>query len=205
MSVYSSKLHRKVYEQHFGPIPKEADGRSYEIHHIDGNPENNNIANLQAVTLQEHYDIHYSQGDYGACFKMAEKLSLTPQEISDISRKTQLKRLAAGTHNWQNSETQAAAGRRSAIKLFANRTHNFIKNKDKIADLQRQRVKDGSHNLLGPATNLKRINEGTHNFVGSNSPSQVIWECPCCHKVGKGKGNYTKYHGDSCKFKKERI
>jgi hypothetical protein len=58
MSIY-----RKIYEQNFGPIPKEPNGRTYEIHHIDGNHNNNDPTNLSAMTIQEHYDIHYSQGD----------------------------------------------------------------------------------------------------------------------------------------------
>ena len=188
MSVYSSKLHRKVYEQHFGPIPKESDGRSYEIHHIDGNPENNDITNLISVTLKEHYDIHYSQGDWGACFKMAEKLNLSQQEIADVSRKTQLKRLAEGTHNWLDSERQAEAGRKSFKITYANGTHNFIKHKEQRIKNMRERLVNGTHNLLGP-----------------DSSSQVFWTCECCGKSGKGKGNYTRFHGKSCKQMKETI
>lgn len=40
-------IYRKIYENHFGPIPKDKDGRSYEIHHIDGNRKNNEISNLK--------------------------------------------------------------------------------------------------------------------------------------------------------------
>ena len=50
--------HRKIYERYNGSIP---DG--YEIHHIDGNHKNNDPKNLKAVTMQEHYNIHYQQGD----------------------------------------------------------------------------------------------------------------------------------------------
>ena len=191
MSVYNpykGKPHRKIYEQHYGAIPREADGRSYEIHHIDGNPENNDISNLVAVTLQEHYNIHYAQGDYGACFKMAKKLKLSPQEIAEISRKTQLKRLAEGTHNWQNSEVQAKAGRRSVAITLANGTHNFIKHKEKRVANMKARVANGTHNLQGP-----------------NSSSQVIWTCECCGKAGKGQGNYTRFHGKACRYPKETI
>ena len=65
MSIYQqnrtpSRIYRKIYEDHYGPIPKEENGRSYEIHHLDGNSNNNDPKNLIAVTLQEHYNIHYS-------------------------------------------------------------------------------------------------------------------------------------------------
>ena len=47
MNIYSETNYRKIYEQHYGPIPKDTDGRSYEIHHIDGNHNNNDINNLR--------------------------------------------------------------------------------------------------------------------------------------------------------------
>ena len=53
MNIYknrtSAKVYRKIYEENFGPIPKEPNGRSYEIHHIDGNHSNNDPSNLIAV------------------------------------------------------------------------------------------------------------------------------------------------------------
>jgi len=67
MRIYSHKFYRKIYEQHHGPIPVESDGRTYEIHHIDGDHNNNDPGNLKAVTVKEHYNIHYAQGDYNAC------------------------------------------------------------------------------------------------------------------------------------------
>lgn len=61
MTIYSSTNYRKIYEQHYGPIPKDSDGRTYEIHHIDGDHSNNDPSNLKCVSIQEHYDIHHSQ------------------------------------------------------------------------------------------------------------------------------------------------
>jgi hypothetical protein len=58
-----SRLYRRIYEQVYGPIPVDADGRSFEIHHIDGNRSNNDISNLVALSIQEHYDVHWQQGD----------------------------------------------------------------------------------------------------------------------------------------------
>lgn len=46
-------LHRYVWEQHNGEIPK-----GYEIHHVDFNTLNNDIENLQMVTIKEHKEIH---------------------------------------------------------------------------------------------------------------------------------------------------
>jgi hypothetical protein len=65
---------RKVWKSFFGIIPKDETGRSYEIHHIDGDYNNNDINNLKAVSLQEHYNIHFKQGDLAACHRMATRL-----------------------------------------------------------------------------------------------------------------------------------
>jgi len=46
-------LHRYIWEKYNGKIP---DG--YYIHHKDLNRENNDISNLQMVTLAEHNTIH---------------------------------------------------------------------------------------------------------------------------------------------------
>jgi N-acetylglutamate synthase/N-acetylornithine aminotransferase len=68
MCIYCNTTnYRKIYENHHGPILKDEEGRTYEIHHIDGDHSNNDPVNLTALTLQEHYNIHYSQGDYYAC------------------------------------------------------------------------------------------------------------------------------------------
>jgi len=63
--------HRKLWIKTFGKIPKDINGRSLEIHHIDGKPDNNEISNLKLVTIEEHFNIHESQGDYGACALIA--------------------------------------------------------------------------------------------------------------------------------------
>lgn len=39
----SMSIYRRLYEQAHGPIPKDKQGRSYEIHHIDGNRKNNPV------------------------------------------------------------------------------------------------------------------------------------------------------------------
>ena len=47
-------LHRKVWEFYNGPIPE-----GYEVHHIDGDTDNNDIENLALLTESEHYAKHY--------------------------------------------------------------------------------------------------------------------------------------------------
>jgi hypothetical protein len=102
MRIYSHKFYRKIYEQHHGPIPVESDGRTYEIHHIDGDHNNNDPVNLKAVTVKEHYNIHYAQGDYNACVLMSFRMNLTPVELSEIRSKAAHQRVSNGTHPWKD-------------------------------------------------------------------------------------------------------
>jgi hypothetical protein len=66
--------YRKIWVEAYGEIPLDENGQSYEIHHIDGNRKNNSINNLMCVSLQEHFDIHYKQGDFGAASLIADRM-----------------------------------------------------------------------------------------------------------------------------------
>jgi hypothetical protein len=48
--------YRKIYENHYGKIPK-----GYHIHHIDGNPFNNHISNLECISAEDHAKIHKNE------------------------------------------------------------------------------------------------------------------------------------------------
>lgn len=78
--------YRKLWEEAFGPIPKEVDGRSYEIHHIDGDNTNNVLSNLQCVTAREHYEIHKRQGDLRAAWIIKQRLKLSVEELENLRR-----------------------------------------------------------------------------------------------------------------------
>jgi hypothetical protein len=78
--------YRKIWEQNFGNIPKDEFGRTYEIHHLDGNNNNNDINNLLCVSIKEHYNIHYEKGDFGACVMIAKRMNLPANYISNIQK-----------------------------------------------------------------------------------------------------------------------
>jgi hypothetical protein len=158
-----TKYYRKIYENHIGPIPYENNGRVYEIHHIDGNHKNNDPINLKAVTLQEHYNIHYAQGDYGACYyMMIERMDKSPAEISIIASKNAKARIKAGTHNF--------LGKNNPVYRQLQKGHHF-----EGGQIQRDNIK-----------------AGTHNFVNDN-PSRRTWTCEVCGKNGVGLGNKSKH------------
>jgi hypothetical protein len=53
--------YRKLWENVYGKIPKDYLGRTFDIHHIDGNRKNNSIENLICLSLEDHYKIHLNQ------------------------------------------------------------------------------------------------------------------------------------------------
>lgn len=138
--------YRKIYEQYHGKIPKDSNGRSYQIHHIDGNRNNNDISNLQCVSIQEHYDIHYKQQDWGACYLIGRKMKMSVEELSELARKQQHDRIKKGMHN--------LLGKNNPVyERLTNGTHNFLGGE------------------ISRKSNTERINNGTHNFLGKNNPS----------------------------------
>ena len=192
-------IYRKMYEQHFGPIPKDEDGRSYEIHHIDGNNSNNDIQNLKCVTIKEHYDIHYAQEDWAACLLISLRMNVSPELKSELSRKTSLyyvnKRVNEGTHHFLGGEIQ----RNVQNKRVKSGEHHWLS-----GELQREhqlrRSKEGTHQFLGGEiqrrNNLRRVAEGKHNFQDSEATrartyrqiangkhaSQLMKTCEHCQK-----------------------
>ena len=55
-SRHDVRLHRAVWEYYNGPIPE-----GYDVHHKDGNAENNDISNLEVISTTEHAKLHAEQ------------------------------------------------------------------------------------------------------------------------------------------------
>lgn len=127
-------IYRQIYEHHFGPIPK-----GYHIHHKDGNKANNDINNLQCVTAQEHYDIHKSQGDYGACWAMVVTghISISPEERSLLVRQQQNELVKQGKHPWLTREDGTSVS-------FDRKDHNS----KIVSKTQKKLVEAGKHHFL---------------------------------------------------------
>jgi len=214
MSTYQRINYRKIYEDHYGPIPTDSSGRTYEIHHIDGNHHNNDPINLVALTIQEHYNIHYAQGDFGACARIFSRMDKTSEEISSEASKLQKLLVEQGKHQFQNKEFIEKYVKPTNYRRVANGIHNLQKRLDgtsqasdqhaagkgssdpvvqeKIRQAALQQLKNGKCSFAGSHSNLKRVAAGTH-------PSQIKKTCPHCSKTCDT-ANYAKWHGDKCKL-----
>jgi hypothetical protein len=207
-TIYAKKRivnYRKIYEEHYGPIPYDETGRRYEIHHIDGNHENNHITNLKCVTAQEHYDIHYSQNDWAACILISRSLLISAEEKSKMAKLAAKKRIEDGTHNFLNKDSNE-----NRVKLG---THNFLGG-EVGGRTSRKRVAEGTHVFLGGEVQRKQILDGKNKLVGGKLQresakklieegkhhSQKKYVCEHCSAEILGNSFY-RYHGDKCKFK----
>lgn len=203
------KCYRKLWESVYGPIPKDENGRSYEIHHIDGNHSNNSLDNLKLVTIEEHYDIHFQQKDYGACWSIATRMNI-PVEVSKkmqsvLSKQLAKERIDAGTHNFSSELSKATQERR-----IKEGTHNFQGKQGSLNAIQRNKklVELGKHPWAGEKGSehnskvaKERVKSGTHNFQLQPSPSLTIITCPHCNKAGSMPA-MLRWHFDKCKERK---
>lgn len=190
MSIY-----RRIYEQHFGPIPK-----GYHIHHRDGNRSNNHIENLQCVSAEEHYNIHYSQKDYGACWAMHRTghLKLTDEERSDLVKKQMedptMKKIVSDTMKeknkilWANNEFREMQSIKCKYRFKNLWSDSEYKNKvsAKISASWCEERKE------------KQAKEMSKKVLEYN---KVELTCPHCGKIGKGIGIMNRWHFDNCKKK----
>lgn len=93
-------LHRKIYEDNFGPIPT-----GYHIHHIDGNTENNSPDNLQALPARVHASKYIK--------------SLTPEELDEYKKKLSNAQLARKKYKYvcENCKKEFGSTRRGNVRF----------------------------------------------------------------------------------------
>jgi hypothetical protein len=176
MSIYKKTNHRQIYESCHGPIPKDEDGRTFEIHHIDGDPLNNSIENLIALSIQDHYDIHYKQEDWIACFRIAKRMKISPQEKSELARKANSIRIINGTHNFQNAEWSSTNATKANKSRVASGTHNLLKANRSHYNLRKPNTKiyTFGNNKTGEQVNMTHYDFIRTYSLNSGNVSSMI-------------------------------
>lgn len=134
----SSGNHRIIYQQHFGHIPLDHSGRTYDIHHWDGNHKNNDPSNLIAVPIGIHFMIHYIKGELGACHAIALRMKHSSKLISEIMKVENKRRVTNGTHHFLGSKNPQH-------KMVLEGIHPFLGNKFKRTNNNLIRLKNGNH------------------------------------------------------------
>jgi len=201
---------------HYGPIPIDENGITYDIHHIDGNRKNNHILNLVALSLKEHYKIHYDKGEFLA----ARAISLRMKGMSKLPKKERLelnKKISESLKNHQRrkelnkqiSENQkdkphpvkkvtcphcGKIGGGGAMKQF-----HFNKC-EKITGVKIKRSESFKQKIRVPKSEAHK-----KNMRKSKSPSHIMkmkkpYTCPYCLKEGTGNA-MKQWHFDNCKHK----
>lgn len=207
MCIYcKTKRYRKIYEGHYGPIPKDNNGRSFDVHHIDGNRNNNTPNNLIALSITDHFDLHKKQGDWAACLLFAERLKLTAEERSILASKSNIDRVNNKSHPFLGGEIQ----RTTNATRIENKTHNFLTD-NPVTNTNKKRLLNGTHHFIGDSNpSVQKVRNGTHHFIGGNAvvnqiangkhTSQIKSTCPHCQKT-VSVNMFGRWHGDKCKLK----
>lgn len=191
--------YRKIYEDYFGPIPTDESGRTFEIHHTDGDHSNNSIENLKAVSIQEHYDIHYAQEDWGACLRIAQRMEISPETKSLLCSLQQKRAVIAGTHPWLGGKIQSKSNK----ERIENGTHHLLSGEQQ-STIQNNLIARGKHNFQKKENIKKRVDKlkkyVKYSLENGTHISQLNVTCPHCGKT-MNKIIANRWHFSKCKLK----
>lgn len=175
MSIYKKRAYRRIWEEHHAACILSG----MHIHHIDGNRDNNDPSNLLLCSPREHYEIHLSQGDYGAAIMLWKNfLQDTDIDIRKIASE-RLKR----THR-----------ERKACDPIAYAAEQSRRSKGKKrSQQQKENYVEGAKKRLADPTFRSRLSSACKGPRKKRT-------CNHCGKIGSG-GNMGRYHFDNCKHK----
>jgi len=160
--------YRKIWENYHGKkIPE-----GYEIHHIDGNRNNNNIDNLLCVSIEGHLQIHLDQEDWSAVqsifLRIKNDLNFKNENFKEICSKAQKKLWEEGNHNWQINSEKRKINFDLHMKTRIEKTGNaFLGINDRV-DNGRKAGKIAAEKNAG----FLNINS---NFHGSKAVKNTKW------------------------------
>lgn len=202
-----TSFYRKLWIKHYGSIPVDEYGVSYEIHHIDGDRTNNVLSNLQCLSIVDHFKIHLAQGDYQAALLISEKIKnieqlrligYTPKSLAAFmvehelglwSRESKTKAIQTKRDRQSgacfNKTIQSAAGKIGG-PIGARVTNEIHKRNGTGFYSSENQSKYGKKGGKAAAPKL----------LGLEKPKVT---CPHCGKIGGGQALMNRWHFDNCK------
>ena len=190
MSTSLHKPHRKIWHEHYGNIPVDENGISYEIHHINGNHNDNRIENLMCLSIADHYEIHYNQGDAYACAAILKRMKYN----LDLFEGKQTKLKMSGKNHPMFGKKHSEESKK---KISDN--HHDVSGKNnpmfgkKHSEESKKKI---SVNKIGQGKNIPKSAETKRKI----SESVKTLTCPHCGKSARG-NSMKRWHFDNCKFK----
>jgi len=192
--------YRQIWTDHYGPIPKDENGITYDIHHIDGNRSNNDISNLIAVPLKEHYLIHYSKKEWNAAHLISQRLNLTPEERLDINNKLSLSKIGKPLSEYHKQMMRKPKSEKTKMKMKKPKSEDH-KESIRLASIGKE-YKD----IECPYCKKYISSNNAKRWHFNNCPEYTKkpypkLKCPHCLKEGN-KNTMKQWHFDKCKLRK---
>lgn len=175
--------YRKLWIKVNGPIPVDEQGRSFEIHHIDGNRKNNSIENLQCLSIEDHYKLHYEKRDFLAAKLISERLGNPLKNIPD----------------WNLSEEGRQRIRESKLGDKNPMRNPEVSKKVAEALKGRKKSKEAEKKRLETATRNGTLKRTEATKAKMRKPKEQI-QCPHCKLIG-GISQMKRWHFSNCKNK----
>jgi len=151
-----AKRARRIWRKHNGPIPVDERGVSFDIHHRDGDWHNNAPENLQALSVLEHYRVHFAQGDWAAAWYISKRLNLSTDDYEAIRAKISVAlKGRVMSPEWRGRISAALTGRKADPAVVA---------KQRAANLGRKHVPEFGQKISARQLGTKASPEARRNM-----------------------------------------
>lgn len=163
-----SKNYVRIWEKyHNKNLPK-----NMEIHHIDGNHNNNDPENLLAVTIEEHLKIHQDQKDYGAVQAILLRMNRTEEQnklLRECASRHQKLLIKDGKHNFQIPKTEKSIRSKEIMKKRLEETGKaFLGIENTVENSKNARSKLSREKELEMMESWKKKIQGSKWWVNSS-------------------------------------